>query len=114
MVIPSGILVIPSSNTSGNFLTRLCFHSFVLQIRPSRRGGGGGKKNDISGKEKGFLELKIDNNEVKEGERQSLEDFVLGSFEIGELPQSDYNTLRLIKPEKVNDQQLCVFTLFAV
>ena len=94
-------MVIPS----GNFL-RPCFHSFVLQISPSRRGGSGGKKNDIGGKEKGFLELKIDNNEVKEGERQSLEDFVLGSFEIGELPQSDFNTLRLIKPEKVNDQQL--------
>ena len=40
-------------------------------------------------------------NKDNEEEEQSLEDFVLESFEIDELPQSDYNTLGLIRPEKV-------------
>ena len=77
---------------------------YELQINPSRRGGNGGES---SSDEKEFLESEEDDNgnlwkkEDKGEEQQSLEDFVLESFEIDELPQSDYNTLGLIRPEKV-------------
>ena len=84
-----------------------------LQINPSRRQGSGGKSGntkEVGSDEEEFLELEDDGNEEfmkkkeeeeEEEERQSLEDFVLESFEIDELPQTDYNTLGLIKPEKV-------------
>ena len=61
---------------------------------------------EVGSDEKEFLESEDDSNEEfgkmeEEEERLSLEDFVLESFEIDELPQTDYNTLGLIKPEKV-------------
>ena len=77
-----------------------------LQINPSRRRGSGGESGntkEVGSDEDEFLELEEDGNkEEEEEERQSLEDFVLESFEIDELPQTDYNTLGLIKPEKVS------------
>ena len=81
-----------------------------MQINPSRRQGSGGKSGntkEVGSDEEEFLELEEDGNEEfkrkqeEEEERQNLEDFVLESFEIDELPQTDYNTLGLIKPEKV-------------
>ena len=80
-----------------------------MQINPSRRGGSGGEivdREELGSSEKEFHKLEEDVNEElmknkEEDERQSLEDFLLGSFEIDELPQTDYNTLGLIRPEKV-------------
>ena len=80
-----------------------------MQINPSRRLGSRGKNGEVGSDQKEFLELEEDDNEEElkknkkeeEEERQSFEDFVLESFEIEELPQSDYNTLGLIRPEKV-------------
>ena len=76
-----------------------------MQINPSRRRGSGGESGntkEVGSDEDEFLELEEDSNEEEEEDRQNLEDFVLESFEIDELPQTDYNTLGLIKPEKVS------------
>ena len=84
-----------------------------MQISPSRRKGvSGGKdvrigENGSGGKEEGNEKKKnmesMENMENMEGEeRGSLEDFVLESFESEELPQSDYNTLGLIRSGKVH------------
>ena len=84
-----------------------------MQINPSRRGGSGGETGEreevgSDEKEKEFHKVEdnvneeLRKNKEEEDESQSLEDFLLESFEIGELPQSDYNTLGLIRPEKVN------------
>ena len=78
-----------------------------MQINPSRRGGSGGETGEreevASEEEKEFHKVEEDVNEElrKTKEEDGLEDFLLESFEIEELPQSDYNTLGLIRPEKV-------------
>ena len=80
-----------------------------MQINPSRRGGSGGEtvgREEVGSGEKKFHKLEEETKEEvtknkEEEERQSLEDFLLGSFEIDELPQTDYNTLGLIRPGKV-------------
>ena len=79
-----------------------------MQINPSRRGGSGGETGEreevASEEEKEFHKVEEDVNEElrKTKEEDGLEDFLLESFEIEELPQSDYNTLGLIRPEKVH------------
>ena len=57
-------------------------------------------QNGSAKKEEGNEKKK--NGENMEEERGSLEDFVLESFESEELPQSDYNTLGLIRSGKVH------------
>ena len=57
-------------------------------------------ENGSAKKEEGNKKKK--NGENMEEERGSLEDFVLESFESEELPQSDYNTLGLIRSGKVH------------
>ena len=57
-------------------------------------------ENGSAKKEEGNEKKK--NGENMEEERGSLEDFVLESFESEELPQSDYNTLGLIRSGKVH------------
>ena len=82
-----------------------------MQINPSRRGGSGGETGEreevASEEEKEFHKVDEDvDDELRKNEEEdglhSLEDFLLESFEIDELPQSDYNTLGLIRPEKVD------------
>ena len=83
-----------------------------MQINPSRRGGSGGETGEreevgSDEKEKEFHKVEDNvNEELRKNKEEdglhSLEDFLLESFEIDELPQSDYNTLGLIRPEKVN------------
>ena len=81
-----------------------------MQINPSRRGGSGGEtgeREEVASDEKEFHNVDEDVNEElrknkEEDEDQSLENFFLESFEIDELPQSDYNTLGLIRPAKVH------------
>ena len=81
-----------------------------MQINPSRRGGSGGEtgeREEVASDEKEFHNVDEDvNEELRKNKEEdglhSLEDFLLESFEIDELPQSDYNTLGLIRPEKVN------------
>ena len=82
-----------------------------MQINPSRRGGSGGETGEreevASEEEKEFHNMDEDvNEELRKNKEEdglhSLEDFLLESFEIDELPQSDYNTLGLIRPEKVH------------
>ena len=81
-----------------------------MQINPSRRGGSGGEtgeREEVASDEKEFHNVDEDvNEELRKNKEEdglhSLEDFLLESFEIEELPQSDYNTLGLIRPEKVH------------
>ena len=81
-----------------------------MQINPSRRGGSGGEtgeREEVASDEKEFHNVDEDvNEELRKNKEEdglhSLEDFLLESFEIDELPQSDYNTLGLIRPEKVH------------
>ena len=81
-----------------------------MQINPSRRGGSGGEtgeREEVASDEKEFHNVDEDvNEELRKNKGEdglhSLEDFLLESFEIEELPQSDYNTLGLIRPEKVH------------
>ena len=81
-----------------------------MQINPSRRGGSGGEtgeREEVASDEKEFHNVDEDvNEELRKNKEEdglhSLEDFLLESFEIDELPQSDYNTLGLIRPAKVH------------
>ena len=79
---------------------------FATQISPSRRKGvSGGKdirmgENGSDGKEEG--NEKRTNAENMQDMEEEEEDFILESFESEELPQSDYNTLGLIRSGKVH------------
>ena len=75
-----------------------------MQISPSRRKGVSGGKDIRMAENEGKKNMETMENMEEEGEeeRGSLEDFVLESFESEELPQSDYNTLGLIRSGKVH------------
>ena len=76
---------------------------FGTQINPSRRKGVSGGKDIRMAENEGKKNMQTMENMEEEGEeeRGSLEDFVLETFESEELPQSDYNTLGLIRSGKV-------------
>ena len=77
----------------------------ATQISPSRRKGVSGGK-DIRKAENGPDEKEEGNEKKKNAENmqdmEEEEDFILESFESEELPQSDYNTLGLIRSGKVH------------
>ena len=58
-------------------------------------------ENGSDGKEEGN-EKKTNAENMQDIEEEEEEDFILESFESEELPQSDYNTLGLIRSGKVH------------